>query len=286
MTSIDRLSSLLERFRVRAHLFHTGSLCGLTRFDARPGRAFLHLLKRGEMAVVHPPGSGAPARVELHEPTLLFYPRAFEHTFDNPGEGADLVCATLDFDGGSNHPVAAALPPVLVLPLRQMDGLGQTLDLLFAEAARVQCGQRLLADRLFEVLVLQLLRWLLDHVEEAGLRGGLLAGLSHPRLARVLTAIHEEPDQPWTLASMAREAGMSRSAFAATFREVVGSTPADHLQHWRFAIAQSLLREGVSIKAASFRLGYGSPASFSRAFAQTVGESPRQWLQAQAHQAS
>ncbi|MCB1570965.1 MAG: AraC family transcriptional regulator, partial [Xanthomonadales bacterium] len=48
-----------------------------------------------------------------------------------------------------------------------------------------------LADRLFEVLVLQLLRWLLDHAEEAGLQDGLLAGLSHPRLARVLTAIHE-----------------------------------------------------------------------------------------------
>ena len=282
MESIDRLSSLLERFRVRAHLFHNGSLCGLVRFDAQPGRAFLHLLKRGEMAVLHPRGSGAPARVQLDEPTLLFYPRAFEHTFENPPEdGADLVCATLDFDGGSNHPLASALPPVLVLPLSRMEGLGQTLELLFAEAARVQCGQRLLADRLFEVLVLQLLRWLLDHAEEAGLQDGLLAGLSHPRLARVLTAIHEEPGKPWTLASMADAAGMSRSAFAASFREVIGSTPADYLQRWRIAIAQSLLREGASIKTASFQLGYRSPASLSRAFTQTLGESPRQWLQAQ-----
>lgn len=282
MESIDRLSSLLERFRVRAHLFHSGSLCGLTRFDARPGRAFLHLLKRGEMAVLHPRGSGAPARVQLDEPTLLFYPRAFEHTFENPPEdGADLVCATLDFDGGANHPLAAALPSVLVLPLRRIDGIGKTLELLFAEGERVQCGQRLLADRLFEVLVLQLLRWLLDHAEEAGLQDGLLAGLSHPRLARVLTAIHEEPGKPWTLASMAEAAGMSRSAFAASFRDVVGSTPADYLQRWRIAIAQSLLREGASIKTASFQLGYASPASLSRAFTQTLGESPRQWLQAQ-----
>jgi AraC-like DNA-binding protein len=282
MESIDRLSALLERFRVRAHLFHSGALCGLTTFDARPGRAFLHLLKRGEMAVLHPRGSGAPARVEIDEPTLLFYPRALEHSFENPPEdGADLVCATLDFDGGSNHPLAAALPPVLVLPLRQMQGLAQTLELLFAEAARVQCGQRLLADRLFEVLVLQLLRWLLDHAEQAGLQSGLIAGLSHPRLARVLTAIHEEPGRAWTLATMADTAGMSRSAFAATFRDVVDSTPADYLQRWRIAIVQSLLREGVSLKAASFQLGYRSPASLSRAFTQILGESPRLWLQSQ-----
>jgi AraC-like DNA-binding protein len=283
MESIDRLSSLLERFRVRAHLFHSGTLCGLTAFDARPGRAFLHVLKRGDMVVSHDRGSGAQHQIALREPTLLFYPRSLRHTFENPPDNpADLVCATLDFESGSAHPLAAALPPVIVLPLSRVDGLGQTLDLLFAEAERVRCGQRLVADRLFEVLLLQLMRWMLDHPQEVGLQSGLLSGLSHPRLARVLTAVHEHPENPWSLKTMAESAGMSRSAFAATFHDVVGSTPAAYLQSWRICIAQSLLRSGLSIKSAAHQLGFSSAAALSRSFAQVVGVSPRAWLQAPA----
>lgn len=273
----------MERFRVRAHLFHAGPLCGLSQFDAQPGRGFLHVLRRGELEVTHPPRSGAPTCIQVAEPTLLFYPRPLEHTFHNaPEEGSDFVCASLDFERGAQHPLARALPPVLVLPLRQVQGLEQTLELLFAESARVRCGQRLLADRLFDVLILQLLRWLLDHPEQAELPVGLLAGLSDPKLARTLTAMHEQPDAPWTLARMANTAGMSRSAFAEAFKQRVGSTPNEYLTQWRVSIAQSLLRHGSSVKTASVQLGYSSASALSRAFTHTVGASPRAWLQAQA----
>ncbi|HET9032547.1 MAG TPA: AraC family transcriptional regulator [Dokdonella sp.] len=280
MESVDRLSALLERFRVHAHLFHAGPLCGLTRFDARPGRGFLHVLRRGEMVVTHRGAGQTADRIVLEEPTLLFYPRAFEHAFENPPEdGSDFVCATLDFEGGAAHPLVRALPDVMVVPLSAVDGLAPTLDLLFAESERVRCGQRLLADRLFEVLLLQLLRWLLDHPQQYALPAGLLSGLAHPQLARVLTALHEQPGQPWSLASMAHTAGMSRSAFAACFKEHVGTSPADYLKHWRISIAQSLLVGGTSIKSVSHQLGYSSAAALSRAFAQSVGVAPRTWLQ-------
>ncbi len=279
---VDRLSSLLERFRVRAHLFHAGPLCGVTHFAAQPGRSFLHVLRRGEMVVTHRARGGVPRRIEVREPTLLFYPRPLTHDFHNaPAEGSDFVCATLDFDGGARHPLVRALPAVIALALRAVDGLEHTLALLFAETERLRCGQRLLADRLFEVLLLQLLRWLLDHPAEAGLPKGLLTGLSHPLLARALVAMHEEPGQAWTLVSMAACAGMSRSAFAQVFKEVVGQTPADYLVQWRVAIAQSLLRDGSSIKVAAGELGYGSAASLARAFTQTAGASPRAWMRAQ-----
>ena len=230
LPTVDRLSSLLERFRVRAHLFHAGALCGVTHFAAQPGRAFLHVLRRGDMVVTHRARSGAPRRIKLAEPTLLFYPRPLVHDFHNaPSEGADFVCATLDFDGGIRHPLVQALPPMVVLPISRVEGIEQTLALLFAETARVRCGQRLLADRLFEVLLLQMLRWLLDHPDEVGVLDGLLSGLSHPRLACALTAVHERPGQAWSLDAMAREAGMSRSAFAAEFKAVVGTPPAEYL---------------------------------------------------------
>ena len=277
--SIDRLSSLLERFRVRAHLFHAGPLCGVTHFDARPGRGFLHVLRRGEMALTHRAKSGAPRRIRLREPSLLFYPRPLAHDFHNaPEEGSDFVCAALDFDGGPGNPLLQALPPLVVLPLSQVDGLGHSLALLFAETDRVRCGARLLADRLFEVVLIQLLRWLLDHPEEAGMPAGLITGLSEPRLARALSALHEHPGKPWSLERMAERAGMSRSAFAAGFKAAVGQTPADYLAHWRLMLAQAQLRQGRSIKAIADELGYANPSALSRLFTQKIGRSPRHWL--------
>ena len=78
---------------------------------------------------------------------------------------------------------------------------------------------------------------------------------------------------------MAQAAGMSRSAFAAEFKTQLGITPAEYLLRWRVSLAQSMLLEGSSIKLASETLGYATAASFSRAFAQSVGVSPRDWLQ-------
>lgn len=277
-TGVDRLSALLERFRVRAHLFHNGPLCGVTHFAAKPGRAFLHVLRRGDMVVTHRARSEAPRRLRVSEPTLLFYPRPLEHDFHNaPDDGSDFVCATLDFDGGTQHPLVRTLPPFVALRIGDVDGIGQTLQLLFAETERVRCGQRLLADRLFEVLLLQMLRWLLDHPAPGGVQAGLLAGLAHPKLARALTGLHERPGEGWSLDTMAREAGMSRSAFAAEFKAAVGVAPGEYLLRWRVSIAQTMLREGAAVKTVSDELGYASPAAFSRAFSQIVGSSPRAW---------
>ena len=277
--SVDRLSSLLERFRVRTHLFHSGPLCGVTHYAALPGRGFLHVLRRGEMVLTHRARSGAPKRIHVREPSLLFYARPLAHDFHNaPAEGCDFTCAAVEFQGGDNHPLARALPPVVVLPLAQVPGLAHTLDLLFAETEQVRCGHRLLADRLCEVLLLQLLRWLLDHPEQAGMPTGLLVGLSHPQLAKALVALHERPGEAWTLPRMADEAGMSRSAFAAAFKAHVGDGPAEYLAQWRLAIVQTELRKGVSLKTAAEQLGYSSASALSRVFTQKVGVSPREWL--------
>lgn len=276
---LDRLSSLLERFSVRAHLFHNGPLCGVTHFDAQPGRAFLHVLRRGEMVIQHRPKTGPPRRVVVSEPSLVFYPRPLAHDFHNaPVEGSDFTCASLEFEGGASHPLARALPAMLLLPLRQVEGLEQSLALLFAETDRVRCGHRLLADRLFEVVLLQMLRWLLDHPVEGGVPVGLLTGLADPRLAQALVALHEEPGKPWSLQGMARTAGMSRSAFAARFKSALGETPADYLANWRLSVAQVELRNGRSVKSLAAELGYATPSALSRVFAHKLGLSPRQWL--------
>lgn len=262
---------------MRASLFHAGPLCGVTHFDARPGRGFLHVMRNGEMEVRHAAATGLVERLWVREPSLVFYPRPLAHDFHNaPAEGSDFVCATLDFEAG--HPLAQALPPLIVLPLARVAGIAETLTLLFGEAERVRCGQRLLADRLFEVLLLQLLRWMLDQ-RDAALPPGLLRGLADTRLARALTALHARPGAAWTLAAMAAEAGMSRSRFAEAFRDALGQTPADYLADWRLAIARSELRAGKPLKVLAAELGYANASALSRLFAQKhAGLSPRAWL--------
>lgn len=283
VASLDQLSPLLERFRVRSRLFHAGPLCGVTTFDAQPGRGFLHVLRHGEMEVTHQGVGGRMERRQIDRPTLLFYPRPHEHSFHNaPTEDSDFACATLDFEGGPSHPLVRTLPPVIVLPLDAIDTLEPALDMLFAEIDNVRCGRKVLADRLFEVVLIQLFRWIVDHPDELDLPAGLLTGLSDENLARALVAIHESPGQPWTLATMAREARMSRSTFAARFKELVGQPPADYLTAWRITIAQDRLRAGTSVARTATELGYATPPAFSRAFTQRVGCSPRAWL-ASAH---
>lgn len=279
VTSLDRISPLLERFRVRTRLFHTGPLCGVTTFAAHPGRGFLHVLRRGQMTVTHQERGGRLVEVVVDRPSLLFYPRPLEHAFHNaPTDGSDFACATLDFEGGSTHPLVRTLPPVIVLPLGDVDTLEPALELLFTEIDDLRCGRRVLADRLFEVILIQLFRWMLDHSADLGLPAGLLPGLADEHLAPTLVAIHQSPGRPWTLAAMAREAHMSRSSFAARFKQIVGQPPIDYLTDWRLTIAQDRLRRGAPVAVVAAELGYANPSAFSRAFSQRLGCSPRAWL--------
>ena len=159
MSDIDRLSPLLERFRVRTRLFHNGPLCGTTVFPASGGHGFLHVLRRGEMEVTHRRADGTSERALITRPSLLFFPRPVDHSFLNaPTEESDFACATLDFNGGATHPLVRTLPSSIVLPLDEVETLGPALDLMFSEVDNVRCGRPLVADRMFEVVLIQLTR--------------------------------------------------------------------------------------------------------------------------------
>jgi AraC-like DNA-binding protein len=276
--AFDRLAVLLERFRVRASLFHVGALCGVSTFEAVPGRAFVHILRRGQMRLRHRVGARLQPWIRIDEPTLLLYAQPVHHVFHNPPhEGSDLTCATLDFDGAERNPLVQALPPLVQVPLSAVPGLQPALELLFAEAGAQRCGSRLLADRLFEVVLIQLLRWMLDHPQQVGIDCGLFAGMSDPRLARALAAVHAQPQAAWSLERMAAQAGMSRSAFAAAFRQTTGTTPAQYLVGWRLTLAASLLKAGHPVKWVADETGFATAASLTKAFSQRYGSPPKRW---------
>jgi AraC-like DNA-binding protein len=279
VAALDRLSAVLERFRIQTRLSFSGAMCGLHRFPQREGVGYLHLLRSGSVEVTYPNVRPKRESIKITEPTVFLYARSLAHHFRNPPKnGSDFTCAEIEFDGGSAHLIARALPDAVVIPLREIEGLQASLELLFAETSRVQCGQRILADRLFEVVLIQLLRWLLDHPTSVGIDTGLVAGLSSPKIAKALTAIHEAPEGSWSVEKLACESAMSRTAFATEFKALVGKSPAEYLAEWRMAIVKSRLRDGASLKLLAAELGYSNQSALSRAFTNLHGQSPREWL--------
>ncbi|MGE6332723.1 cupin domain-containing protein [Stenotrophomonas sp. NPDC077659] len=267
---VDRLAILLERFAVNASVFHAGTLCGINSLLGEDEAGQLHLVRRGPVQVSH-----GQQIVQVDVPSLLLYPRPVPHRFStDPRHGADMACAHLHFEGGRLNPISAALPDFICLPLADLHGGAAALDLLFEEAFEQRCGRVVMVNRLFEVVMIQVLRQLM---EGGQMRGGLFAGLGHPRLRLALVAMHQAPAQAWTLEDLAETAGMSRSVFAASFRDAMGTTPGQYLQGWRVGLAQQALRQGRPLKRIADEVGYGSEAALSRAFKAHTGQSPRQW---------
>jgi AraC-like DNA-binding protein len=272
--STDRLATLLRDFTVSARMFHSGPLCGINDFAPQQGLGQLHLVQRGPLRIEHLQHEP----LEVARPTLLFYPRPLHHRFvSDEREGATMACAHLQFGDGGDNPLAASLPAFTAIPLEELDGLAPVLELLFREAFGVHCGRQFVVDRLFEVVLVHILRRLM---QQGAVDTGLLAGMAHPHLARSLVALHAQPAQAWSVQTLAREAGMSRSVYADSFRRVIGTTPAEYLAAWRLGLAQHQLRQGRPLKLIAEAVGYGSVATLSRAFKLRWGVSPREWKQA------
>lgn len=267
----DRLVRLLKHFELRAEVFHSGRVCEDIYHGDAEGVGHLHLLRAGK---VHVQSAGCSPRL-VDEPSAIFYLNPTSHTLVPGSEGADLVCANIEFAAGKGNPLRLALPEAVVLPLRCAPVLSGTLAMLFREAAEDHCGRQAVLDRLSEVAVIHILRELMD---QRRMQIGLLAGLADPRLARAINAIHADPANAWTLQSLAREAGMSRARFAVRFRDTVGMTPGNYLGEWRLGLAQSLLRRGKSVNVVADEVGYANASALSRAFTARMGMPPTTWV--------
>ncbi|MCC7059686.1 MAG: helix-turn-helix transcriptional regulator [Burkholderiaceae bacterium] len=267
----DRLSSLLTRFGAVASVDRTGALREVDSFDPVHDVGRLHLLRSGAAQALHP--GWTP--LKLVRPSLLFYPRPFAHRLaPTGGTAVNLISAAIRFDGGSVNPLAAALPPLLALPLEALNEARTTLEQLFDEADGARCGHRIALDRLCDLLLVQVLRHVIDRALASS---GMLAGLADARLSRALIVLHEQPQHDWHLETLAARAGMSRARFAARFKQVVGIAPGEYLTRWRISLAQHLLQQGRPVKEVAGEVGYASPAALGRVFATRTGTTPKAW---------
>ena len=192
------------------------------------------------------------------------------------GSKTQMMTALLEFNGCGIHPLCSALPAVLHMTLSDQEDSAEmdtVLNAMERELSTRRPGGRAILQRLAEVLVAQMARRYLGQAEE--ISTGVMKGMIHRDLGPALTRIHRQPDQPWTVASLAEQANMSRSSFSATFTQVLEVPPLQYLREHRMRTASRLLRDSsMGLKEIASRVGYDSVSAFSMAFKRFSGQSP------------
>lgn len=171
------------------------------------------------------------------------------------------------------NPLFLALRDVQIADLDESTPLSMLIGLAAAEWRSPRCGRSAMLHNLAMAVMIHLMRDLMQRTDHAP---GMLMGLSHRSLHRALGAVHEHPERPWSVPELAEIAGMSRSAFIATFSAHVGLTPGAYLTRWRVTKARTLIEQGSTVKSASRAVGFGSAEALSRAFKRHTGASPRE----------
>jgi len=200
------------------------------------------------------------------------------------GAPTTIVCGSMSFDRASLRPITQLLPSFILIKAEQARTLAlhDTMRALASEMAEQVPGSEIVANRLAEVLFIQILR---AHIASGPERNrpernkGWLRAVFDPQMGTALSAIHDRVNTPWTVESLAEAAGMSRSAFAVRFKELLGQTPLEYVTEWRMQKAMQLLeqRDKKLIDVARL-VGYESVAAFSKAFKRVVGTNPGEYL--------
>lgn len=306
---IDPLSDIFETIRLRAtlyfrtdysppwaltvpmqpqaarfHLVAQGS-CHIQLASGRMlllGPGDLALIPRGQSHVLADAPGRSPAPLEQVIAESGYDGRgSFVLGRGNPAAATRMVCGHLGFTHGADHPLLRALPEVLVMkgtdrarhPL--LDG---TLSLVVARVFSDNLGAAAAITRLSEVFFIEAIRASLDR-EPALAR--VFEALTDPQIGRAIELIHRDPGRDWQVSSLAAAVGLSRSRFAARFRDLMGDGPIAYLAEWRLQRALMLLDQPrVGVQQIAGAVGFQSAAAFSRAFAQKFGMPPSDYRRA------
>lgn len=198
--------------------------------------------------------------------------------WDGEGRLTRVVSAAFGFNDRQLGPLIAALPELIAV--RAVEAGAEFIDILLrfplSREGADQPGFSALATQTAQLLLIHAVRTYALSIGNEAL--GWLAGLGDCRIARALTCIHREPERSWTVAGLARTAGLSRSRFAERFQARVGQTPMQYLCAWRMHLAREALARGnTSVTVLAQDLGYQSDAAFRAAFRRITGQPPREF---------
>ena len=247
-------------------------------FSASPGARF-HVVIQGTCDVVR---AGAPT-VTLGSGDAVVFPHGSAHRLQSANRmHLELVCGAYQLDRARAHPLVDDLPSSLLVQRARSGrgGVERAVAVLREELTDQEPGHEIAVPALLDVVMIRLIRAWADGPD--GGRPGWRAGFDDPMIAPALRAMHARPEQPWTVGSLGAQAGLSRSAFARRFTEVLGQPPLTYLTWWRLTTGARLLRTTDSpLTVVAGQTGYGSPYAFANAFKRQYGFSPGQYRRRQ-----
>ena len=223
---------------------------------------------------------------DVSEPVHLFHGDFFlvapgrEYVLTTaPGEAPTAIIAgRFDFDESHGRPLTEFIPPLILIRANQPHvlPLQKTLELLASEVDASTPGSEIAVRRLADLLLIQALR---AHIADSHSdRTGWLHALSDSHIGAALNSMHNHIEHPWTVASLASEAGMSRSAFALRFKELMSESPLEYLTRWRMYRGSDLLRESDrKLADVAQAVGYDSDGAFHKAFKRVLGIAPGEY---------
>lgn len=280
----DALSDLVQMLILDVDIYHNAKVCGDWRIEAHSlGLTCFHIVTIGRCQLEVP---GHFSGV-LECGDLVIFPRELAHTMRpierSKGEqqhlayndvramdGTGMLCGEVRFKHDGSRYLLDALPAVFILPKRKSHGwLTSLLELILTESHNNGAASKVILAKLSELLFTYALR---QYLGDQPSQVGMLALYTHPRLALLIKRIHQNPEHNWTLASMAKEAALSRTVFAETFKSASGWSAFEYLTWWRMQLAWSLLSRGESLSLVAETVGYRSDAAFSRVFKKSFGK--------------
>jgi AraC-like DNA-binding protein len=295
---MDPLTDILSGLSIRRAMFTRLDASAPWGFDSS-GEPFLKfvLLMRGS-AILKTAGSPDPIELRGGDVFIMLQDQPYQiydhensattdcvdiqrlrigNKIEVGGGGAltSFISGFFELDAQAATPLLKVLPPLLHLKLDKDRGLAfrSVLEMLAIETEAPGLGAETVISRLFEILFVHAIR--AYSAQPGGPTRGWLAGNADRHLALALEAMHGDPAHDWTVESLARTAGMSRSAFAARFKSIVGQTPLDYLTQLRMYCAARLLQNSsLALAEVSRRVGYESVAAFNRVFRRETALTP------------
>ncbi len=288
----DALTAILQRLRLRAGVYVHADFCGTWAVDTSGHRKVpFHLIGRGS-GWLHTDDAKEPRRLGAGD--LVVLPHDARHTIASGAERppaalinqpldpqatgpvTSMLCGYFEFQSKAAWPLLDGLPDAIVLDLQEAGrvmGTHTLIQLIVSELEVGSPGAEAAVNQLAYVLFIHVLRAEMQH----SLDHGLLRALSDPKIGRALNLIHADPAVDWTLDAVASKVGMSRSAFAERFRQLVGLTPMRYITEWRMQEAVDLLQTTeLSVATIAEQSGYTSEVAFRKAFRSVIGEPPGQ----------
>jgi len=198
--------------------------------------------------------------------------------FGGGGALTSLIMGCFEFDMRIKNPLVESLPDVIYLKAHHLQSepwLEATLRMLASEGAQERPGSDILISRLTDMIFVQIIRAYITQIKNCTEAPSWLKALADEEIGKALNLIHERPDAPWTVASLANAVGLSRTSFAVKFTALTATSPMEYLTSWRMQHAANLMESGEnSMASIAQSVGYTSEVAFAKAFKREIGEAP------------